>query len=93
MAVFTEVTPQQAAALLESLGLGELRSMQGCAGGIENTNYFVTTQQGEYVLTLFERLSFEQLPFYLAAHEAPGPARHPGARPGRRRAGGVSCTH
>jgi homoserine kinase type II len=40
--------------------------MQGCAGGIENTNYFVTTSRGEYVLTLFERLSFEQLPFYLA---------------------------
>ena len=65
MAVFTEVTPQQAAALLESLGLGELRSLEGCAGGIENTNYFVSCSSGEYVLTLFERLSFEQLPFYL----------------------------
>jgi homoserine kinase type II len=40
--------------------------MQGCAGGIENTNYFVTTDHGAYVLTLFERLSFAQLPFYLA---------------------------
>ncbi|MBK8070799.1 MAG: homoserine kinase [Ramlibacter sp.] len=65
MAVFTEVTPQQAAALLESLGLGELRSLEGCAGGIENTNYFVSCSSGEYVLTLFERLGFEQLPFYL----------------------------
>ena len=65
MAVFTEVTPQQAAALLENLGLGELRSLEGCAGGIENTNYFVSCSSGEYVLTLFERLSFEQLPFYL----------------------------
>jgi homoserine kinase type II len=45
MAVFTEVTPQQAAALLESLGLGELRSLEGCAGGIENTNYFVSTSR------------------------------------------------
>ena len=39
--------------------------MRGTPSGIENTNYFVSTDQGEYVLTLFERLSFEQLPFYL----------------------------
>jgi homoserine kinase type II len=65
MAVFTEVTPQEAAGLLSTLKLGELKSMQGCASGIENTNYFVSTDQGDYVLTLFERLGFEQLPFYL----------------------------
>jgi homoserine kinase type II len=51
--------------LLHTLNLGPLQSMEGCAGGIENTNYFVTTEQGAYVLTLFERLSFDQLPFYL----------------------------
>lgn len=69
MAVFTEVSPDEAAELLRLLRLGELTHMAGCAGGIENTNYFVsTTQEGvthDYVLTLFERLSFEQLPFYL----------------------------
>lgn len=69
MAVYTEVSPQEAAGLMQALGLGELHSMQGCKGGIENTNYFVTTVQAgskrDYVLTLFERLSFEQLPFYL----------------------------
>ena len=65
MAVFTEVSPQEAAGLLSTLGLGTLQSLQGCASGIENTNYFVSTDQGDYVLTLFERLSFEQLPFYL----------------------------
>ena len=65
MAVFTEVTPQEASGLLAELGLGTLQSIQGCASGIENTNYFVSTDQGDYVLTLFERLSFEQLPFYL----------------------------
>lgn len=69
MAVFTEVSPDEAAELLCLLRLGELTHMAGCAGGIENTNYFVsTTQEGvthDYVLTLFERLSFEQLPFYL----------------------------
>ena len=69
MAVFTEVSHDEAAELLRLLSLGELTHMAGCAGGIENTNYFVsTTQHGaqhDYVLTLFERLSFEQLPFYL----------------------------
>ena len=65
MAVFTEVSTQEAAPLLSTLGLGTLQSMQGCASGIENTNYFVSTNQGDYVLTLFERLSFEQLPYYL----------------------------
>ena len=66
MAVYTEVAPEEAGDLIHKLGLGELHAMQGCAGGIENTNYFVSTSAGEYVLTLFERLSFEQLPFYLA---------------------------
>ncbi len=65
MAVFTEVSFDEAGALLQTLNLGQLQAMEGCQGGIENTNYFVTTDQGAYVLTLFERLSFEQLPFYL----------------------------
>ena len=65
MAVFTEVPFDEAAALVARLGLGELRSLEGCAGGIENTNYFADTARGRYVLTLFERLTFLQLPFYL----------------------------
>ncbi len=85
MAVYTEVAPEEAGDLIHKLGLGQLQSMQGCAGGIENTNYFVSTDQGEYVLTLFERLGFEQLPFYLAlmkhlagrAIPVPDPAQDP----------------
>jgi hypothetical protein len=69
MAVYTEVSEQEAGTLLLQLQLGQLMTLQGCSGGIENTNYFVTTelagQRRELVLTLFERLSFEQLPFYL----------------------------
>ena len=69
MAVFTEVTTGEASNLLNKLGLGELTDLKGCSGGIENTNYFVTTQLDgqthEHVLTLFERLTAEQLPFYL----------------------------
>jgi homoserine kinase type II len=65
MAVFTEVSEDEARELLRRLQLGELRELRGIQGGIENTNYFATTDQAEYVLTLFERLSPAQLPFYL----------------------------
>ena len=65
MAVFTPVSPPEASALLRQLGLGALQSLRGIEGGIENTNYFVSCEAGEYVLTLFERLTAEQLPFYL----------------------------
>lgn len=79
MAVYTEVSFDEASSFLNQLKLGTLQSMEGCSGGIENTNYFVTTDQGAYVLTLFERLTAEQLPFYLrlmkhlAFHGIPAP--------------------
>ena len=69
MAVFTEVSQQEASELVHKLELGELQELRGIQGGIENTNYFLTTEKDgrrhEYVLTLFERLSSQQLPFYL----------------------------
>lgn len=87
MAVFTEVPLDEARELLRGLALGELRELRGIHGGIENTNYFASTDQGEYVLTLFERLSSAQLPFYLrlmkhlAQRGIPVPEPH--ALPGR----------
>jgi len=65
MAVFTEVSEAQAQALISRLNLGALLSLRGIKAGIENTNYFLDTDRGEFVLTVFERLSFAQLPFYL----------------------------
>ena len=65
MAVFTEVSESSAQKLLTQLKLGELVELKGIQGGIENTNYFLTSSEGQYVLTLFERLTHEQLPFYL----------------------------
>jgi homoserine kinase type II len=65
MAVFTPVGFDEAAALSVRLGLGGLDSLQPITAGIENTNYFIGTARGEFVLTVFERLGFEQLPFYL----------------------------
>jgi homoserine kinase type II len=69
MAVYTEVSFAEAAALLHTLNLGDLTELQGIQGGIENTNYFVTSERDgatlAHVLTVFERLDFNQLPYYL----------------------------
>lgn len=65
MAVYTEVSRAQAEALAQQLHLGAVCSLDPIGSGIENTNYFLGTEQGEWVLTLFERLTADQLPFYL----------------------------
>ena len=65
MAVYTVVSEDDARSLLQRLGLGALSRLQGIAAGIENTNYFVDSECGRYVLTLFERLEAAQLPYYL----------------------------
>ncbi len=65
MAVYTALSEDEIAAFIDPLGLGALVSIRGIPGGIENTNYFVDTTTGRYVLTVFERLSAEELPFYL----------------------------
>ena len=65
MAVYSIVTPDLAQTLFDKLELGTITHLQGCQGGIENTNYFASSAHGDFVLTIFERLTFEQLPFYL----------------------------
>jgi homoserine kinase type II len=65
MSVYTEVTRDDLITFLESYALGELVSYEGISEGIENTNYFVTTTQGQYVLTLFEQYDFDELGYFL----------------------------
>jgi homoserine kinase type II len=65
MAVFTRITHNELQAWLEGRNCGTLRTFEGIESGIENTNYFVNTSQGRYVLTIFEKLQPAELPFYL----------------------------
>jgi homoserine kinase type II len=81
MSVYTQVERNELEDFLCNYAIGQLIDYQGIANGIENTNYFVTTTQGEYVLTLFEELSQKELPYFLdlmaflAEHQVP--SAHP----------------
>lgn len=65
MAVFTSVSLDDLKSWISQFNLGEALAISGISSGIENSNFFISTEQGEYVLTIFEKLTFEQLPFYL----------------------------
>jgi homoserine kinase type II len=80
LSVYTPVSEAELVGWLRNYSVGKLLAREPIKAGIENTNYFVTTTQGRYVLTLFERLPAEELPFYLhlmahlARHGIPCPA-------------------
>lgn len=81
MSVYTTISEDELNAFLGHYSVGELKSFEGILAGIENTNYFVTTSKGEFVLTIFEQLIWEELPYFLdimaflAEHEVP--SAHP----------------
>ncbi|MCK5860114.1 homoserine kinase [Abyssibacter sp.] len=88
MSVFTPVTRRALEPFLTHFDVGELVNFHGISEGVENTNYFVDTTAGQYVLTLFERLDYDQLPYFLGlmahlnAAGVPTPAPMPTLRAG-----------
>jgi homoserine kinase type II len=66
MAVYTEVPDDDLDAFLSAYDLGAVRSFKGIAEGVENSNYLLHTEQGSFILTLYEKRVAEQdLPFFL----------------------------
>ena len=84
MAVYTEVSDEELAAFLAAYDLGQVLACKGIAEGVENSNYFLQTEAGAFILTLYEkRVREADLPFFLGA-DGPscGPRPHlPAAGP------------
>ena len=79
MSVFTTLTLDEVRAWLRDFSIGDITELRGIAAGITNTNYFVITEKNRYVLTIFEKNTLEELPYFvnlmthLAAHGVPCP--------------------
>lgn len=77
MSVYTSVEQDELTDLLLKYNLGELVNYQGISAGIQNTNYFLDTSTGRYVLTLFEALEIDELSYFmnvmafLSEHQVP----------------------
>ncbi len=89
MSVFTPVSESELRRYLSDYDLGDLIAYKGIEEGIENTNFFLTTSQGEFVLTLFERTPAADLPYFLGVMDHLSRAAIPSARPMLRRDGQV----
>ena len=81
MSVYTTISHHELETFLSHYTLGQLETFEGINAGIENTNYFVKTTKGWFVLTIFESLLASELPYFLdlmayfAEHDIP--SAHP----------------
>ena len=96
MAVYTEVTDEELSAFIATYDIGTVLSCKGIAEGVENTNYFLHTSGGSFILTLYEkRVREADLPFFLGLMEhlagrgltCPQPVRNRSGQPLGRLAG------
>ncbi len=83
MSVFTKITHEELREFLRRYPVGELIGYTGIGEGVENTNYFVDTADGRWVLTIFERLNYADLPFFLGLMDHLARRGLPSALPAR----------
>ena len=70
MAVYTDVADDELRAFVALYDIGEVLSCKGIAEGVENSNFLVTTERGNFILTLYEkRVTPQDLPFFIALME------------------------
>jgi homoserine kinase type II len=70
MAVYTDVADDELRAFIALYDIGEVLACKGIAEGVENSNFLVTTECGNFILTLYEkRVAAEDLPFFIALME------------------------
>ena len=66
MAVYTKLSENNLKDLFSKYNLGKLLKFQGIQEGIENSNYFVKTDSGKFILTVYEkRVEEKDLPFFM----------------------------
>ncbi|MEQ1517928.1 MAG: phosphotransferase, partial [Usitatibacteraceae bacterium] len=65
MSVFTPITTFEAGEFIAPYHVGDIIDFQNIAAGVENSNFFVTTTEGRYVLTIFEKIPRKDLDFYM----------------------------
>lgn len=87
MSVYTHIEPEQLQRLLADYAVGELEGYSGISAGITNTNYFVDTTLGHWVLTIFEQMDGSELPFYMDLMDHLAALGVPSAHPVTRRDG------
>ena len=67
MAVYTKLSEIELKEFFSKYNLGQLLNYSGIKEGIENTNYFIKTEKGKYILTLYEkRVEEKDLPFFMS---------------------------
>lgn len=84
MAVYTDLTDEELAAILDRFGLGRALTFKGIAEGVENSNYLLETEAGRFILTIFEkRTARADLPFFMDVMETLAAKGLPAPRPMR----------
>lgn len=91
MAVYTDVSFEDLEDFLEAYDIGEAQVFKGIAEGVSNSNYYLETDKGRFILTLYEkRIDTDELPFFLGLMEHLAAAGLPCPTPVHTRAHGSS---